>query len=255
MLVAIRRQLKICNEALSKIGNGIVSSNMSVCPLTKHFLRELEQLLAILPNSEQELVAAIKCQIQIMKSNALIHPFAFGQLQAFLKDLSIRYNDFCAKPIFISHSSRDKEIIEAFVEKILRLGVGVSIDNIFCTSIETMGIRNGDDMRVHIRENVLGCDIALLMISPSYIQSSICLNEMGAVWSMPIPNVNVFAWQEGDLPKSIGWLYEVKQADFLFSKVALDKLYDKVTAMYNLEHNVAEWGRQRDGFLRSRNVG
>ena len=249
MLVAIRRQLKICRESLSRIGNGFVSSNLEVGPLTKKFLQELEKLIAILPNSEHELVTAVKYQIHVVKSNILIHPFAFGQLQAFLNCLSIRYNGFCAKPIFISHSSRDKEIIEIFVEKILRLGVGISIDNICCTSIETMGIKNGDDMRAHILNNILGCDLALLMISPSYIQSPICLNEMGAVWSTSIPDVNIFVFPDGELPKSIGWLYEVKQADLLFSKVALDKFYDKVTVMYNLERNVAEWGRQRDGFL------
>jgi hypothetical protein len=142
-----------------------------------------------------------------------------------------------------------KEIIEIFVEKILRLGVGISIDNICCTSIETMGIKNGDDMRAHILNNILGSDLALLMISPSYLQSPICLNEMGAVWSTSIPDVNIFVFPDGELPKSIGWLYEVKQADLLLSKVALDKFYDKVTVMYNLERNVAEWGRQRDGFL------
>ena len=249
MIVAIRQQLKICCDALSKIGNGSVSLNMQVGPLTKNFLLEIEKLISILPISEQELVVAIKCQIEILKSHVMIHPFAFGQLQAFLKDLSIRYNNFNAKPFFISHSSRDKKIIEVFVEKILRLGIGISVDDIFCTSIETMGIKNGDDMRAHIRNNILGCELALLMISNSYIQSPICLNEMGAVWSTRVPDVNIFVCPDGELPKTIGWLYEVKQADLLFSKVALDKFYDKVTAMYDLERNVAEWGRQRDGFL------
>lgn len=249
MLVAIRKQLMKCREALSVIGNGTVRSDMEVGPRTKKFLSEMEVLTSILPTSEQPLIAAIECQIKILRSQTLINPFAFGQLQAFLKSLSIRYDNFGARQLFISHSSNDKKLVEAFVEKILRLGIGIPADNIFCTSIETMGIKNGDDMRSHIRQNILGCDLALLMISGSYIKSSICLNEMGAIWGMPIPNVNVFVCHDCKLPDSIGWLYEVKKADMLFSKEALDRFYEMVTTTYGKERKVTEWGIQRDAFL------
>ena len=184
-----------------------------------------------------------------MKSRTKIHPFAIGQLQAFLKSLSIRYNSQEARSIFISHSSKDKDLIEMFVEKVLRLGIGISAADIFCTSIETTGIKNGDDMRSHIHKNIIGCDLALLIISRSYIQSSICLNEMGAVWSVPIPNVNVFVCPDCELPKSIGWLYEVKKADRLCDKNALDRFYEHLTNVYGIEKKVTEWGIQRDAFL------
>ncbi len=87
----------------------------------------------------------------------------------------------------------------------------------------TSDLLNGDDMRSHIRQNILGCDLALLMISGSYIKSSICLNEMGAIWGMPIPNVNVFVCHDCKLPDSIGWLYEVKKLIcFLAKKHLID---------------------------------
>ena len=249
MLVAIRKQLMKCREALSVIGDGMVRSDMEVGPRTKKFLSEMEVLTSILPTSEQPLIAAIECQIKILRSQTLINPFAFGQLQAFLKSLSIRYDNFGARQIFISHSSNDKKLVEAFVEKILRLGIGIPADNIFCTSIETMGIKNGEDMRSHIRQNILGCDLALLMISCSYIKSSICLNEIGAIWGSPVPNVNVFVCPDCKLPDSIGWLYEVKKADMLFRKEALDRFYEMVTTTYGKERKVTEWGIQRDAFL------
>ena len=59
-----------------------------------------------------------------------------------------------AKRIFISHSSKDKYIMEKFTDHILQLGIGLSHEDIFCTSIEEMGIKNGEDIRRHIRENV-----------------------------------------------------------------------------------------------------
>ena len=249
MIHKIRTQIAICQKTMAEIGFGIVTVGMDVGPRTRKFLAEMKKLIAILPFAENQLIPAIHCQIKILESQNKIHPFAYGQLQAFLKCLSVRYGNFDARRIFISHSSNDKKLVEAFVEKILRLGIGVSIDDIFCTSIETMGIKNGDDMRSHIRQNILGCDLVLLMISCSYIKSSICLNEMGAIWCTPIPNVNVFVCPDCKLPDSIGWLYEVKKADILFSKEALDQFYEKVTTTYGIERRVTEWGIQRDAFL------
>ena len=204
MIHKLREQINKSRNAMAEIGNGTVTVGMEVGPRTRRFLSEIKELLTMLSSSEQQLVVAIQAQIQILESQTIINPFAFGRVQAFLKSLSIRYDNLGARKIFISHSSKDKTLIEAFVEKILRLGIGVSTTDIFCTSIETMGIKNGDDMRNHIRQNILGCDLALLMISRSYVKSSICLNEMGAVWSLPIPNVNVFVCPDCKLPESIG---------------------------------------------------
>ncbi len=249
MLVAIRNQIKKCQEALKQIGDGVVTSTMDVGPRTKSFLSEMRELLFMLPESEQKIKNAVSTQIQIIESNIKIHPFAFGQLQAFLTCISSYYGNLGAKKIFISHSSKDKIIITDFVEKILMLGIGISSDDIFCTSIETMGLQNGNDMRKHIHKNILGCDFAFLMISQSYSISSICLNEMGAVWSGQIPNVNVFLLPGCELPQSIGWLYEVKKADMLCDSHSLDQLFETLTKTYSIDGNVAEWGRQRDNFL------
>ena len=249
MIQKIRAQINKCRDAMVAIGDGTVWDGMDVGPRTRHFITEMKNLIAILPQTDNQLASAIQEQIRIMESQSKIHPFAYGQLQAFLKGLSIKYGSLAARRFFISHSSRDKTLIKEFVEKIIRLGVGIPAEDVFCTSIETMGIKNGDDMRSHIHKNIIGSDIALLMISRSYIQSSICLNEMGAVWSAPIPNVNVFVCPDCELPKSIGWLYEVKKADMLCDKHALDSFYENLTNTYGIEKKVAEWGIQRDAFL------
>ena len=249
MLVAIRKQIQKSQEALKQIG--IVTSVMDVTPQTRSFLSEMRELLSLLPESEQKIKNAVSTQIQIIKSNVKIHPFAFGQLQAFLTSISNYYCNFGAKKIFISHSSKDKSIITNFVERVLMLGIGISSDDIFCTSIETMGLQNGNDMRKHIHKNILGCDFAFLMISQSYSKSTICLNEMGAVWSGQIPNVNVFLLPGCELPQSIGWLYEVKKADMLCNSQSLDQLFERLTKAYGIDGNVTEWGRQRDNFLNS----
>ena len=152
-----------------------------------------------------------------------------------------------AKRIFISHSSKDKEVMERFTDYILQLGIGLSHEDIFCTSIEEMGIRNGEDIRQHIKENVQGADFSFLMLSKNYKASEICLNEMGAVWAADnhvryylLPNVDF---------KEIGWLCDTNKAEKLYDSVVLDALEEELTDFYGLPHKGGIWSRQRQNFV------
>ena len=51
------------------------------------------------------------------------------------------------KKIFISHSSLDKDVVDQFVDKILKLGLGLKSDDIACTSREDTGVKTGEDIR------------------------------------------------------------------------------------------------------------
>ena len=149
--------------------------------------------------------------------------------------------------IFISHSSKDKDVIEQFVDQILKLGIGIPNDSIFCTSIEGMGIENGAKMREWIHEHIKDCDLAFLMISPNYKNSEICLNEMGAIWALGkkekillLPGVDY---------DNMGWLEEIRQAGHIEKESTLDQLYDELTEHYGLKNKASEWGRQKKKFL------
>ena len=152
-----------------------------------------------------------------------------------------------AKRIFISHSSKDKDIMEKFTDYILQLGIGLNHEDVFCTSIEEMGIKNGEDIRQHIKDNVQGADFSFLMISKNYKESEICLNEMGAVWAADnrvryylLPNVDF---------KEIGWLFDTNKADKLCDSVVLDALEEELTGYYGLLHKGGIWSRQRQNFM------
>lgn len=152
-----------------------------------------------------------------------------------------------AKRVFISHSSRDRDVVEKFVDNILQLGIGLSYEDIFCTSIEDMGIKNGEDIREHIRNNVQSVDFSFLMISKNYKDSEICLNEMGAVWAAN-HRVKYYLLPGVDF-KEIGWLCDVKKAEELNDSVALDSLERELTSFYDLPHRGGAWSRQRQSFL------
>lgn len=153
------------------------------------------------------------------------------------------------KKIFVSHSSKDRIIVDEFVEKILIQGCNISESEIFCTSIEGLGIKTGLDFRNHIRENLLACDYSILLISENYKQSDICLNEMGALWAqdsvrvMPIilPNISF---------ESIGTLFNVKQAAKIEDSSSLDELFEEFSEKYSIQKKIARWNKSKDLFLK-----
>ena len=152
-----------------------------------------------------------------------------------------------AKRIFISHSSKDTVVMKKFSDFILQLGIGLKPEDIFCTSIEDMGIKNGEDIRYHIMKNVQSADFSFLMISKNYKQSEICLNEMGAVWAAN-NRVRYFILPDVDF-KEIGWLCDAYKADKLGDPIALDKLQEELTGFYGLSPKGVTWSRHRQDFV------
>ncbi|MFT5892978.1 MAG: hypothetical protein ACI9Y7_003097 [Dokdonia sp.] len=150
--------------------------------------------------------------------------------------------------IFISHSSKDKSIIDNFVDKILILGCGIDENEIFCTSIEGLGIKTGVDFREHIKSNLLSSDYSFLFISNNYKESDICLNEMGASWAQESLNVKPFIFPNISFD-SIGTLYSVKQVSKLNDSSSLDELFDELTNKYKIKKKISRWNKNKESFL------
>jgi len=150
------------------------------------------------------------------------------------------------KKIFISHSSKDKGIVEKFTDNILQLGIGIKNEDIFCTSIEEMGVKNGEDIRKHIQTNIRNADYAFLLISKNYKASEICINEMGAVWAYDA-NVRLYLLPNVDFDE-IGWLCDTRKADMINSAIVLDDLHKEMIEYFDLPDKDI-WSRQRETFL------
>lgn len=84
--------------------------------------------------------------------------------------------------IFISHSSEDVEIVNLFIDKVLKLGLGISHDRIFYTSMQGHGVRGGQYIPDRLKEEIHKAAMVFLFISKAYKTSEICLNELGAAW-------------------------------------------------------------------------
>lgn len=88
------------------------------------------------------------------------------------------------KHIFISHSSKDKEIVDHFVDSFLCLGLEISHQNIFCSTLDGMKITTGEEWRHSILGALRDCEIVFVLLSENFTKSEICLVELGAAWGL-----------------------------------------------------------------------
>ena len=128
--------------------------------------------------------------------------------------------------IFISHSSKDKEIVELFIN-LLTSALRIDPHDIFCTSYAN-SISIGDDWRNSIKKNLAEAEIVLLFISDNYKKSEICLNEMGAIYfCSEIQQIPLIIPPIRD--NAVGILYEINQHENLLDLVGLERLKDKLS--------------------------
>lgn len=177
-----------------------------------------------------------------------LNAYVLGEIIGLVNVLDSMYKE--APKIFISHSSADKVIVKAFVEKILMLGCGFEKDDIFCT-LDAGAIELGDDFRNSIIDNMHYCDYIFLMISENYRNSEICHNEVGAAWALqntkriiPLKFPNLSFSQE-----DLGVLNVVKQAGSLNNKQQITKIYEELCEVYDIKPNFSRFVQYADDFI------
>jgi hypothetical protein len=84
--------------------------------------------------------------------------------------------------VFISHKKEDQDYADALVS-LINFIIGPSGDKVFCSSISGYGIRQSRDIIDDLKAQFDDHNIFMVIIhSPRYYNSTICLNEMGASW-------------------------------------------------------------------------
>lgn len=250
----IIRKISDCNTTIEHIRDCINSGRCNNCRQFNQPCKEIKPLvesLTALCNSiksanpfEEERLTVLSERIENQQT---INPYDFGGVMAVVNIIASQYDAHNRKKIFISHSSEDKELIGKFCDHILQLGIGISHDDIFCTSIEEMAIENGEDIRKHIHNNIRYADFSFLLISENYKKSEICINEMGAVWAYD-NNVRYYLLPNSNFDK-IGWLCDTKKAEKINNTIALDALQKELISFYTLPDKGIAWSRQRESFL------
>jgi len=143
--------------------------------------------------------------------------------------------------VFISHSSEDKE----FVNKISMFfqTLGIKSDNIFCSSIEGQGVKNGDRIEEKVREHLIKSKLLFYVITKNFLKSNYCIQELGAGWilrDIRIIGKKVFLLKLDDVKAN-----DIKgfiNSDFKYSELNQDSLMgliDDVSEVFNVPNRKA----------------
>jgi GAF domain-containing protein len=134
--------------------------------------------------------------------------------------------------------------VDALV-KLLKTGVGMREGQYFYSSGPGTAVAAGDDFVARIRTELVGCDLAIELITPSYLESRFCLCELGAVWvstkaNFPIRTPSVSSM---DLDGVLGNIQAPEISH------CLDDLAERVRDVLRVTFTVANWNRSKQEFL------
>jgi len=146
--------------------------------------------------------------------------------------------------IFVSHAKKDEYIAKALVDILLIAGIGYCNNDFFCTSIEGLGIDTSEDWREAIKTNLLCSDAVILLLTPHYKESEMCLNEMGVAWAFCDKVIPIVV--EPLKYDAIGATFGVKQAVSLLDEYKLDDMRDKLLEWFPLENPTSRWNSKKD---------
>lgn len=149
--------------------------------------------------------------------------------------------------VFISHASRDADIVEEMIE--ILESIGLDSNQIFCTSFEGYGIELGEDFLNSIKEELSSDSLVIFILSKNFYESPVCLCEMGATWVLAKEHIPVlvppldYADVKGVIPLSQG--FKINEP------LKLNLFKEKIEKVFSLEStvNMSTWERKRDRIL------
>lgn len=138
--------------------------------------------------------------------------------------------------VFISHSSKDK-FVKSFIDFLTSLGVNPN--DIFCSSLEGQGVKNGTRINVSVRKEFNASDLKVYLISHNFLESTYCVQELGALWSLGDDKPHfIFKFEDVNDSDIKGFV----DSSYKYNLVNTDGLacfYDEVADLFKLQNKQA----------------
>lgn len=230
------------NEIVSVLGNEINEITSGLLNYSPCFL-----------DSTPYGTASNNINVDFLKDIALLKSKLQVELEKITTKNSKTISNNKPKKVFISHASGDKLFVELFVN--LLEDIGLSENEIVCSSIPGYGIPLGKDIYDWLSEQFQNYDLHIIFVlSKNYYNSVACLNEMGAAWVLKrkydtvlLPKF-VFSQIQGAInPKQIGIKLD---SDFTELNQRLNELKDNLIKEFELKAlSASKWERHRNEFV------
>ena len=193
---------------------------------------------------------------------------ALAKLDSFQQRSGFRFNDNAMKQgiqessgnkspmVFISHSSLDKEFVEALVT--LLESMGFDNTNLFCSSVPDYWIGLSQNIFESLRSLFNEHELYVIFVqSPRYYRSAVSLNEMGAAWVLRNDGCSILT-KDMTRDKMQG----VVNSSTIYIKIDtpeagpyLNELKKTLTKIFNLPSMTdTTWERKRNTFLKAVNA-
>jgi hypothetical protein len=148
--------------------------------------------------------------------------------------------------VFISHATEDKPLAEALAD-LIEAGIGLSLDQIFCTSLAGQGIPAGTDFKQYIQGELASSVVVIALLTPNYYASAFCLCELGGTWVLSkdfLPFVTPLAGF-GDLKAVLKGI----QALRIDQDTDLDEMRDRLNVFAASPTPTPRWSVKKSKFL------
>lgn len=166
---------------------------------------------------------------------------------------NIREKEMGNKKIFISHAEKDEELVYQLVTLLGQMGVSISDESIFCSSVKGIGVPVGEDFLDYIRNEFNDNIIVLFVMTKTFFERPACLCEVGAAWvkctehiPLIVPPIN-YGDVKGLINKNIKGIVLDKSDE-------LDEFKDSIIKKLGLRDiNSTQWNVAKKTFLTSIN--
>jgi len=150
------------------------------------------------------------------------------------------------RKVFVSHAATDKKLADYLVD-LLQTGVDVQRGQIVCTSLEGMGIPKGTTFVDWIRDELVGAQLVIALITPEYFESAFCLCELGATWAT---KANLYPLIVP--PLTYAHLKAVLvgcQAGVADTDTDLDEMFERVKIAVGTSPSIGRWNQKKIAFI------
>lgn len=150
--------------------------------------------------------------------------------------------------VFISHSSKDVELVEEIVE--ILESIGLDSKQIFCTSFEGYGISLGENFLNEIKNELSSNSMVIFVLTENFFHSPICLCEMGATWVLAKQHIPIV------VPpldyKDIKGVIPLSQGFKINEPLKLNLFKEKIEQVFAIIEKLptSTWERKRDRIIK-----